>query len=102
VSIQDEKSQHKNKAKALRVLRSRLYEQAKREQMDKEAEARRGQVGSGDRSEKIRTYNFPQSRITDHRIGYTAHNLTDLLDGDLDALLDALQAKQREQLMQAE
>ena len=102
VSIQDEKSQHKNKAKALRVLRSRLFEQAKREQMEQEAEARRGQVGSGDRSEKIRTYNFPQSRITDHRIGYTAHNLTDLLDGDLDALLDALLAKQREQLMQAD
>lgn len=102
VSIQDEKSQHKNKAKALRVLRSRLYEQAKRAQMDKEAEARRGQVGTGDRSEKIRTYNFPQSRITDHRIGYTAHNLTDLLDGDLEDLLDALLAKQREQLMQTD
>ena len=102
VSIQDEKSQHKNKAKALRVLRSRLYEQAKREQMEKESEARRSQVGTGDRSEKIRTYNFPQSRVTDHRIGYTAHNLTDLLDGDLEALLDALNAKQREQLLQTD
>ena len=102
VAIQDEKSQHKNKAKALRVLRSRLYEQAKQAQMDAESAARRSQVGTGDRSEKIRTYNFPQSRVTDHRIGYTAHNLTDLLDGDLDDLLDALAAKQREQLMQAE
>jgi peptide chain release factor 1 len=68
VAIQDEKSQHKNKAKALKVLRARLYEQAKREQMEKEAAARKSQVGTGDRSEKIRTYNFPQSRITDHRI----------------------------------
>jgi len=102
VAIQDEKSQHKNRAKALRVLRSRLYEQAKREQMEAESAERRSQVGTGDRSEKIRTYNFPQSRITDHRIGYTAHNLGDLLDGDLDALLDALAERQREQLMQAE
>ena len=102
VAIQDEKSQHKNRAKALRVLRSRLYEDAKRKQMEAESAARRSQVGTGDRSEKIRTYNFPQSRVTDHRIGYTAHNLGDLLDGDLEALLDALAAKQREQLMQAE
>jgi peptide chain release factor 1 len=84
------------------VLRSRLYEDAKRKQMEAESAARRSQVGTGDRSEKIRTYNFPQSRVTDHRIGYTAHNLGDLLDGDLEALLDALAAKQREQLMQAE
>ena len=101
VAIQDEKSQHKNKAKALKVLRARLYEQAKREQLEEEAAARKAQVGSGDRSEKIRTYNFPQSRVTDHRIGYTAHNLTDLLDGDLDDLLDALFRASREKALQA-
>jgi peptide chain release factor 1 len=100
VSIQDEKSQHKNKAKALKVLRARLYEQVKREQMEKEAAARKSQVGTGDRSEKIRTYNFPQSRITDHRINYTAHNLNDVLDGDLEALLDELARTFREQALQ--
>jgi peptide chain release factor 1 len=87
VSCQDEKSQHKNKAKAMKVLRARLYEQSQREQHEAEAAERKSQVGSGDRSAKIRTYNFPQSRITDHRINYTAHNLTDVLDGDLDELL---------------
>ena len=100
VAIQDEKSQHKNKAKALKVLRARLYEQAKREQMEKEAAARKSQVGTGDRSEKIRTYNFPQSRITDHRIGYTAHNLSEVLDGDLEDLIDALARTFREQALQ--
>jgi peptide chain release factor 1 len=100
VAIQDEKSQHKNKAKALKVLRARLYEQAKRDQMEKEAAARKSQVGSGDRSEKIRTYNFPQSRITDHRIGYTAHNLGEVLDGDLEGLIDALSRTFREQALQ--
>jgi peptide chain release factor 1 len=101
VSIQDEKSQHKNKAKALKVLRARLYEQAKQEQLDKEAASRKAQVGSGDRSEKIRTYNFPQSRVTDHRIGYTAHNLSELLEGDLDDLLEALANAAREAALQA-
>jgi peptide chain release factor 1 len=100
VSCQDEKSQHKNKAQALKVLRARLYEQAKRDQMEKEAAARKSQVGTGDRSEKIRTYNFPQSRITDHRIGYTAHNLGEVLDGDLEELIDELARTFREQALQ--
>ena len=100
VAIQDEKSQHKNKAKAMKVLRARLYEQVKREQAEKEAAARKSQVGTGDRSEKIRTYNFPQSRITDHRINFTAHNLNDVLDGDLEALIDELARVFREQALQ--
>lgn len=91
VSQQDEKSQHKNKAKAMKVLRARLYE-AEREKRDAErAEARRSQVGSGDRSERIRTYNFPQGRVTDHRINLTLHKLDRILDGEaLDELVDAL------------
>lgn len=90
VSCQDEKSQIKNRAKALRVLRSRLYDVALQEQQKTIAENRRSQVGSGDRSEKIRTYNFPQNRVTDHRIGMTLHNLTGFLDGDIGEMLDAL------------
>jgi peptide chain release factor 1 len=90
VSQQDEKSQIKNRAKALKVLRSRLYEMEMRKQQDAIASERRGQVGSGDRSEKIRTYNFPQSRITDHRINFTTHQLQGVLDGNLADLLDAL------------
>jgi peptide chain release factor 1 len=90
VSCQDEKSQIKNKAKAMRVLRSRLYDVALREQQKSIAADRRNQVGSGDRSEKIRTYNFPQNRVTDHRIGLTVHNLTDVLEGNLEAVIDAL------------
>jgi peptide chain release factor 1 len=90
VICQDEKSQHKNKAKALKVLRARLL-QAKQEEQRKELEAsRRSQVGSGDRSERIRTYNFPQGRITDHRINLTLYRLDAVLEGDLDELLDAL------------
>ncbi len=92
VSCQDEKSQHKNKAKALKVLRSRLLDAKLAEQEAARARERRLQVGTGDRSAKIRTYNFPQSRVTDHRIGLTLHSLTDVLDGDLDELVDALKA----------
>jgi len=92
VQCQDEKSWHKNKAKAMQVLRSRLYDRMRREQHEARAATRRGLVGSGDRSEKIRTYNFPQSRVTDHRIGLTVHNLADVLRGDLDEILDALVA----------
>ena len=90
VSCQDEKSQIKNRAKAMRVLRSRLYDIALQEQQKSIAENRRNQVGSGDRSEKIRTYNFPQNRVTDHRIGLTIHNLSDFMDGNISAALDAL------------
>jgi peptide chain release factor 1 len=90
VEIQDEKSQHKNKAKALSVLRARLLEMERHKAHEEEAAARRSMVGSGDRSEKIRTYNFPQDRLTDHRIGLDMHNLPAVLDGDLDRLMDAL------------
>ena len=88
VSQQDEKSQIKNRAKAMKVLRARLYEMEMQKQQDAIAKERRGQVGSGERSEKIRTYNFPQSRITDHRINFTTHRLHDVLAGDLRELID--------------
>jgi peptide chain release factor 1 len=90
VSQQDEKSQIKNRAKAMKVLRSRLYEIEMRKQQDAIAKDRRSQVGTGERSEKIRTYNFPQSRITDHRINFTTHQLTGVLDGDLGELIEAV------------
>jgi peptide chain release factor 1 len=90
VSCQDEKSQIKNKAKALRVLRSRLYDIAMQEQQKAIAQNRKSQVGSGDRSEKIRTYNFPQNRVTDHRIGMTVYSLQDFMDGNVGAMVDAL------------
>jgi peptide chain release factor 1 len=90
VSQQDEKSQIKNRAKALKVLRSRLYEMEMRKQQEAIAKDRKSQVGTGERSEKIRTYNFPQSRITDHRINFTTHQLHGVLDGDLHELIDAL------------
>jgi peptide chain release factor 1 len=88
VSQQDEKSQIKNRAKAMKVLRARLYEMELRKQQDAIAKERRGQVGTGERSEKIRTYNFPQSRITDHRINFTTHRLHDVLEGDPSEILD--------------
>jgi peptide chain release factor 1 len=90
VSQQDEKSQIKNRAKAFKVLRARLYEIEMRKQQEAIAKERRGQVGTGERSEKIRTYNFPQSRITDHRINFTTHQLVNVLNGDLAELLDAV------------
>ena len=90
VEIQDEKSQHKNKAKALAVLRSRLYERQQAKQREADSVARRSMVGSGDRSDKVRTYNFPQDRVTDHRISKTVHNLPGVMAGDLDDLIDAL------------
>lgn len=90
ISCQDEKSQLKNKDKALKVLRSRLYELECQKAQDAEAEARRSQVGTGDRSEKIRTYNFPQGRCTDHRIKLTSHRLDAIMDGDLDEVIDSL------------
>lgn len=90
VSCQDEKSQHKNRAKAMKVLRARLLDRARRERDEKISKDRKSQVGSGDRSAKIRTYNFPQQRVTDHRIGLTLHRLNEILDGELDALIEAL------------
>ena len=89
VSQQDEKSQIKNKAKAMKVLRARLYELELQQQQAAIAKDRRSQVGTGERSEKIRTYNFPQSRITDHRINFTTHQLTNILDGDLAEIINA-------------
>ncbi|PLX81585.1 MAG: peptide chain release factor 1 [Desulfuromonas sp.] len=90
VSCQDEKSQHKNKARALKVLKSRLYDQLLAEQQSEQAADRKSQVGSGDRSERIRTYNFPQGRCTDHRIGLTLYKLDQIMQGDIDEVIDAL------------
>jgi peptide chain release factor 1 len=90
VQCQDERSQHKNREKAMKVLRARLYEMKIAEQQKELTEARRSQVGTGDRSERIRTYNFPQNRVTDHRIGLTLKKLPEILEGDLDELIDAL------------
>jgi peptide chain release factor 1 len=92
VHCQQEKSQHKNKAMAMKLLRSRLYEIELEKRDNAERDNRRSQIGSGDRSEKIRTYNFPQDRLTDHRIGYTRHNLPALLDGDLTEVIESLRA----------
>ncbi len=99
VTCQDEKSQHKNKAKALKVLRARLLEKAKSEQEEKIAAARKTMVGSGDRSAKIRTYNFPQGRVTDHRINLTLHRLDEILDGALEEIIEALSIAHREELL---
>ncbi|MDR0590758.1 MAG: peptide chain release factor 1 [Puniceicoccales bacterium] len=95
VTCADERSQQKNKAKALTVLRSRLLQQKEEAERQKYAEDRKNQVGSGDRSERIRTYNFPQNRLTDHRIALTLYSLTQIMDGDLDPLLDALMEDDR-------
>ena len=95
VECQDERSQYKNKDKAMKVLRSRLYEQKQRAANESRAADRKAQVGSGDRSERIRTYNFPQGRVTDHRIGLTLYKLDSVLNGDLDELIDALVAHDR-------
>ena len=103
VSQQDEKSQIKNKAKALKVLRSRLYEMEMQRQQNELAQDRRTQVGTGERSEKIRTYTFPQNRVTDHRIGFTTHKLAQMLDGDTDEIFDTLVTHfQSEQLKETE
>ncbi|MBT3366906.1 MAG: peptide chain release factor 1 [Nitrospina sp.] len=90
VTCQDEKSQHKNREKAMKVLRARLYDEEQRKQQESMANDRKQQVGSGDRSERIRTYNFPQERVTDHRIGLTLHKLSFMMEGDLNELLEAL------------
>ncbi|MBT9167974.1 MAG: Peptide chain release factor 1 [Syntrophomonadaceae bacterium] len=99
VSCQDEKSQHKNKDKAMRVLRARLFERAQEEQAAETAQARKSQVGSGDRSERIRTYNYPQGRVSDHRIGMTLYKLEYFLDGDINEMLDALNTSAQAELL---
>ena len=95
VTCQDQKSQLKNRDKAMRVLKSRLLEKYREEKDAAYAENRRTQVGTGDRSERIRTYNFPQGRVTDHRIGLTIYRIDDVMDGDLDEIIDALQMEEQ-------
>jgi peptide chain release factor 1 len=102
VTCQDEKSQHKNKAKALRVLRARLYEQEESKKREERARTRKSQVGSGDRSERIRTYNFPQNRVTDHRIGLTLYRLEAVLLGDLDEVIAPLKLSAREEYLKTQ
>ena len=101
VTCQDEKSQHKNKAKALKILRARLLERLQQEQHSEIAANRKAMIGSGDRSEKIRTYNFPQSRVTDHRVNLTLHTLDRVLDGELGPIVDALVTRQQAEALQA-
>jgi peptide chain release factor 1 len=101
IVCRDEKSQHKNKARALKILRARLLERAHAEQDAKIAEHRRSMVGTGDRSERIRTYNFPQSRVTDHRVNLTLHQLDQVLDGGLDPIIDALATREQAQALSA-
>ena len=102
VECQDERSQYKNKDKAMKVLRSRLYERMVEEQNEAIASDRRSQVGTGDRSERIRTYNFPQGRLTDHRIGLTLYKLDQIMNGDLDDVIDALITHYRTELLKAQ
>ncbi len=98
--MQDEKSQLQNKAKALRVLRARLYELERQKQRAEQEAARRSQIGSGERAEKIRTYNFPENRLTDHRIKLTKHQLDEILDGELDEFTEALAAEERRRALE--
>jgi len=102
VTCQDEKSQHKNKAKALSVLRARLLEREQQRRQAERSAARKQQIGSGDRSERIRTYNFPQNRVTDHRIGLSLHRLPEILDGDLEEMIEALTLEEQIRLLAAE
>jgi peptide chain release factor 1 len=101
VACESERSQTQNRLRALAVLRARLYEQERQKQEAKVAETRRAQVGSGERSEKIRTYNYPQNRVTDHRAGLTLYQLPGVLDGDLDSFIDELTAQEQAQRLQA-
>src|SRR5438094_2271815 len=101
VAMQDEKSQLQNKTKALRVLRARLYELERERQAAEQAATRRSQIGSGERAEKIRTYNFPENRVTDHRVKLTVHNLDRVLEGELDEFTEALAAEERRQALEA-
>jgi peptide chain release factor 1 len=102
VQCQDEKSQHKNKARAMKILRSRVLEGERERQADERSSARRAQVGTGERSEKIRTYNYPQSRITDHRAGVSLHRLEEIVAGDLDEILDSVHAFMTARAMDAQ
>ena len=102
VRCQQEKSQHKNRATAMRILRSKLLEIEREKQETAERDARRAQVKSGDRSEKIRTYNFPQDRITDHRIGLTKHNLSKVMDGDIQEIIDSLRTHYQAESLRGE
>jgi peptide chain release factor 1 len=99
VTCQDERSQIKNRAKAMKILLARLLVKAQEEAAAERADKRRSMVGTGDRSERIRTYNFPQSRVTDHRVGLTLYRLHDVLDGDLDEIIDTLGAADREKML---
>jgi peptide chain release factor 1 len=101
ISCQDEKSQLQNKLKAMRILRTRLYEIEEQKRQDAQGSARRSQIGSGDRSEKIRTYNFPQSRVTDHRINKTVYQLDSVMNGDLDEFIDELSSFDQAERLQA-
>jgi len=100
VQCQDGKSQHENKAQAMRILRSRLYDKMLQEKLDKEGEERKSKIGTGDRSEKIRTYNYPQNRVTDHRIGFTIQQLDRVIEGRLDPLIEALVSEEQRQKLQ--
>ncbi|HZO16987.1 MAG TPA: peptide chain release factor 1 [Polyangiaceae bacterium] len=102
VKCQDERSQHKNKARALKVLRSRLLDLERQKQQDALSAERRGMVGTGERSEKVRTYNFPQNRVTDHRVNLTLHRLESVMDGDLDELVEALRTHRQAELLRQE
>ncbi|MBO4299234.1 MAG: peptide chain release factor 1, partial [Clostridia bacterium] len=102
VTSQDQRSQIQNREKAMRVLRSRLYDLEKQKAQSEYASARRSQVGTGDRSERIRTYNFPQGRVTDHRIGKSIYNIEDFMNGDLDEMIEALILAEHTALLNAE
>ena len=101
VVCQDERSQHKNRAKAMAVLRTRLYDQEQQKQAAALTETRRTQVGTGERAEKIRTYNYPEDRVTDHRVGLKVHNLLGVLDGELDVLIDAVATDEQARLLES-
>ncbi|HOP57512.1 MAG TPA: peptide chain release factor 1 [Bacillota bacterium] len=101
VQCQDGKSQHENKASALKILRSRLYDKMLQEKLDKEGKERKSKIGTGDRSEKIRTYNYPQNRVTDHRIGFTIQQLDRVIEGKLDPIIEALVAEEQKRNMEA-